>query len=130
MSSAARNSPPLTAVRGSGFRTTALPSASAGATLRIARMPGKLKGEITPTTPTGTCCARLSRGFAERRMRPVGASARAAAWCSSLATSPTSNAALPCPEPASPTSHLRVLVRVLLEQHARGAEHAGAVVER
>ena len=45
------------AVRGSGLRTTALPSASAGATARMPRMSGTLNGEITPTTPTGTRCA-------------------------------------------------------------------------
>ena len=46
--------PPLTGVRVSGLSTTALPSASAGATERRPRMSGKLNGEITPTTPCGT----------------------------------------------------------------------------
>ena len=54
--------PPQTAVRGSGLRITALPSASAGATDRMARICGKLNGAITPTTPTGTRSAKLSRG--------------------------------------------------------------------
>lgn len=45
--------PPEIAVRGSGLRITALPSASAGATARIARMVGTLNGAITPTTPAG-----------------------------------------------------------------------------
>ena len=46
--------PPQIAVRGSGLRITALPSASAGATARIARIVGTLNGAITPTTPAGT----------------------------------------------------------------------------
>src|SRR5918997_1563193 len=47
------DTPPHTAVRGSGLRTTAFPRASAGATERMARTRGKLNGEMTPTTPTG-----------------------------------------------------------------------------
>ncbi len=46
--------PPAAAVCGSGFSTTALPAARAGATARSDRMSGKLNGEITPTTPCGT----------------------------------------------------------------------------
>ena len=46
--------PPLAGVRTSGLSTTALPSARAGATERRLRISGKLKGEITPTTPCGT----------------------------------------------------------------------------
>jgi hypothetical protein len=42
--------------------TTALPSASAGATDRIDRISGTLNGEITPTTPTGTRRSIDSRG--------------------------------------------------------------------
>src|SRR4029078_6088948 len=37
-----------------GFRTTAQPAASAGATLCATRLNGKLNGEIAPTTPIGT----------------------------------------------------------------------------
>jgi acyl-CoA reductase-like NAD-dependent aldehyde dehydrogenase len=48
---------------GSGLSTTELPSASAGATERIERICGKLNGAMTPTTPTGTRSAKLSRGF-------------------------------------------------------------------
>ncbi len=58
----ASTTPPHTAVRGSGFSTTALPSASAGATERMARICGKLNGEMTPTTPTGTRSAQLRCG--------------------------------------------------------------------
>jgi len=53
--------PPLTGVRGSGLMTTALPAASAGATTRSVSTSGKLKGEITPTTPSGTRRATDSR---------------------------------------------------------------------
>ena len=54
--------PPVTAVRGSGLSTTALPSASAGATDRMPRMIGTLNGEITPTTPAGSRRAIDRRG--------------------------------------------------------------------
>jgi hypothetical protein len=64
----ANTTPPQTAVRGSGFRTTALPSARAGATDRMDRMIGALNGEITPTTPTGSRRANDSRsGWFERK---------------------------------------------------------------
>ena len=46
--------PPVTGVFGSHFSTTALPSASAGASERIASTIGKFHGVITPTTPIGT----------------------------------------------------------------------------
>ncbi len=46
--------PPVTGVSWCGLRTTALPSASAGATDFKESRKGKLKGLITPTTPTGT----------------------------------------------------------------------------
>ncbi len=39
-----------------------MPSASAGATERMLRMSGTLKGEITPTTPAGTRVAIDRRG--------------------------------------------------------------------
>ena len=45
--------PPQIDVRRSGLSITALPSASAGATDRTDRICGKLKGAMTPTTPTG-----------------------------------------------------------------------------
>jgi len=77
--SAANSAPPLTAVRGSGLSSTALPSASAGATARMPRIVGTLNGEITPTTPTGTRRAIDSRGSAERSSSPYGADASAAA---------------------------------------------------
>ena len=66
-----RRPPPLTAVRTSGLSTTALPSASAGATDRMARISGKLNGAITPTTPTGRRRARLSRGCGWGGSRPA-----------------------------------------------------------
>ncbi|MCY1374952.1 hypothetical protein D9M69_623280 [compost metagenome] len=55
----ARITPPLTGVRASGLRITALPVASAGSTARLDSRNGKLNGEITPTTPCGTRRARL-----------------------------------------------------------------------
>jgi len=71
--------PPQIAVRGSGFNTTALPRASAGATDRIARITGALNGAITPTTPTGRRRAIDSRGSVERSSSPYGALASPAA---------------------------------------------------
>ncbi len=71
--------PPLTGVRTSGLSTTALPSASAGATERIERISGTLNGEITPTTPTGTRRSSDSRGSAVGRISPGGRDASAAA---------------------------------------------------
>lgn len=50
----ATREPPTIGVFWCGLRTTALPSASAGATDLIDSRKGKLKGLITPTTPTGT----------------------------------------------------------------------------
>ncbi len=66
----ARATPPATAVRGSGLRTTALPRASAGATARIDRMSGKLNGEMTPTTPIGTRRVMLRCGSSVGRSSP------------------------------------------------------------
>jgi hypothetical protein len=71
--------PPHTAVRGSGLSTTALPSASAGATERMDRMSGALNGEITPTTPTGTRRTMLSRGISLGITSPVDRDGSAAA---------------------------------------------------
>ena len=82
-------------MRGSGLRTTALPEASAGATERMARICGKLNGEMTPTTPAGSRRAMLRRGMAVRSSWPYGASAVAAPVWYSPATRPASNAALP-----------------------------------
>lgn len=76
---AASARPPQTAVRGSGFSTTPLPSASAGATERIERISGALKGEMTPTTPTGTRRVYDSRAASEGRTCPAGRDASAAA---------------------------------------------------
>ena len=54
------SSPPTTAVCTSGLSTTVLPSASAGATERIASSNGKFHGVMIPTTPSGTRTAMLS----------------------------------------------------------------------
>ena len=70
--------PPDTDVRGSGFKITALPSASAGATARIDRISGKLNGEITPTTPTGTLLDMLRIGSRDRWSSPYGSDTRPA----------------------------------------------------
>ncbi len=51
---AANIAPPTTGVCGSGLRTTALPSASAGATTRIPSTDGEFHGVIAPMTPAGT----------------------------------------------------------------------------
>ena len=67
------DTPPVITVRGSGLSSTALPRASAGATARMPRISGTLNGEITPTTPTGTCCASESRGSSLERIDPSGA---------------------------------------------------------
>ena len=54
-------------VEEAGFSTTGQPAAIAGASLCATRLRGKLKGEIAPTTPTGS-----------RRMTPELAGARGA----------------------------------------------------
>jgi hypothetical protein len=88
------------------LRTTAFPSASAGATARTDRICGKFHGLITPTTPSGTRRAMLSRPASLVGSRwPHGWVGRAAASHSSPSTSPTSNAALPGTAPPSRTSH-------------------------
>ena len=70
--------PPETDVRGSGFRITALPSARAGATARMDRINGKLNGEMTPTTPTGTRRDMLRIGSRVRSSSPYGSDTRPA----------------------------------------------------
>jgi hypothetical protein len=85
----ANTTPPHTAVRGSGLRTTQLPRASAGATDRIDRMIGALNGEITPTTPTGSRRAIDSRSaWLERSSCPYG-------WLANAADSKHSSDATP-----------------------------------
>ncbi len=64
--------PPVSAVRGSGLSTTALPVASAGATARLDRMSGKLNGEMTPITPRGMRRASDSRSPSLGRIKPCG----------------------------------------------------------
>ena len=58
--SSAISSAPVSGVSGAGFRTTVLPSASAGATTRKPSTTGKFHGVIAATTPTGTRWMRLS----------------------------------------------------------------------
>ena len=55
--------PPMTGVWGSGFRTTALPNARAGATTRIPSTLGEFHGVIAPMTPTGIRRTIESRPF-------------------------------------------------------------------
>jgi hypothetical protein len=71
--------PPHTAVRGSGLRTTVLPSASAGATDRSARTSGALNGAMTATTPAGTRRTMLSRGASLGSSSPCDRDGSAAA---------------------------------------------------
>ncbi len=44
----------VSGVADAGLRTTALPSASAGAIFHMACSSGKFQGVIAPTTPTGS----------------------------------------------------------------------------
>ena len=57
----ARIRPPVIGVSGDGLSTTALPSASAGASTRMPRISGKFHGVSTPTTPRGMRSATLTR---------------------------------------------------------------------
>ena len=71
--------PPVTAVRGSGLSSTALPSASAGATERMPRMIGTLNGEMTDTTPAGMRRAMDRRGCSDGSSSPIARPGSAAA---------------------------------------------------
>ena len=94
----------MSGVSGEGLSTTALPSASAGATTRMPRMSGKFHGVIAPTTPTGTRSAMLTRlVLCDGRISPTARTVSPAASCSSLAAPPTSYCALPGIEPVSRT---------------------------
>ena len=78
-------------VSGDGFRITALPSASAGATTRMPRISGKFHGVMTPTTPRGMRPATLTRvGLCDGMIEAVARDVRPAASKSSLAAPPTS----------------------------------------
>ena len=90
-------------MRGSGFKMTELPSAKAGATERIERISGKLKGAMTPTTPAGTRREKLRRDASLRKTSPVGCEARAAASKHSSAAMWISRPALGPMLPASRT---------------------------
>ena len=83
--------PPLIGVSGDGFSTTALPSASAGATTRMPRMSGKFHGVIAPTTPRGIRSAMLYRpGSCDGMMCEIARDVSPAASNSSFAAPPTS----------------------------------------
>ena len=101
----AKASPPATGVCGSHLSRTQLPSASAGATERIARIIGKFQGAITPTTPTGSRFAMLRRPCSLGSTSPIGREVSAAASRSSFSASPTSKAAFWGTPPPSWTSH-------------------------
>jgi hypothetical protein len=93
--------PPVSAVRGSGLSTTALPVASAGATARLDRMSGKLNGEMMPITPRGTRRASDIRPPSLGSTSPCGSVHIAAERCRILVTICTSNAALASMPPVS-----------------------------
>ena len=89
--SSARISPPVIGVSGDGLSTTALPSASAGATTRMPRISGKFQGVSTPITPRGMRSATLTRvGLCDGMIEAVARDVRPAASNSSLAAPPTS----------------------------------------
>ena len=90
----------------SGLSTTALPSASAGATERMLSTRGKFHGVMTPTTPRGIRRAMtVLPGMVEGSSSPKGCDGRAAASWSSPNVSWTSNSAFGRTEPVSRTSH-------------------------
>ena len=65
--------PPMTGVCGSGFMTTALPSASAGATTRIPSTLGEFHGVMAPTTPDRDAPDHREAALDRcRHERPVG----------------------------------------------------------
>ncbi len=99
--------PPVTGVLGSGFSTTALPRASAGATARLDRISGALNGEITPTTPCGTRRAKLMRLAPEGSIMPGGCVAIDAASSRMPITMCSSKSAFGGIEPVSRTIHGR-----------------------
>ena len=104
-SSRARITPPQTLVRGSGLRTTAFPSASAGATERMDRTKGTLKGEMTATTPAGMRRSMLIRGCGEWSSSPYGAVASVAASRHSAAHTAVSSRPRPRVPPDSRVTH-------------------------
>ena len=76
----ASTAPPLTAVRGSGLSSTALPSASAGATARMDEDRRHVERRDDPDHPDRQPPARGSAaGWTERSSSPYGAEASAAA---------------------------------------------------
>ena len=97
----------MTGVCGSGLSSTALPSASAGATARVDRISGKLNGEITPTTPWGTRRAKLMRFALLGSIWPGGWVAIAAASIRMLVTKWISKSAFGGMPPVSRTIHGR-----------------------
>ena len=122
--------PPEIAVRGSGLRITALPSASAGATARMARIVGTLNGAITPTTPAGTRRAKDNRGDPVRSSSPYGCDGSADGLVALL----RAGVHLEVPErldrPGLPRQPALDLVTVGLEHLARPAQHPRPLLER
>lgn len=101
----ASTAPPENAVFASGLTSTALPSASSGATERMASINGAFQGAITPTTPTGIRRANPSvAGSSTGSRSPCDiVTSPAPAISSSIALS-TSCFALAGSEPLSRTS--------------------------
>ena len=66
----ASSRPPVTGVSDDGLITTALPSASAGATERFDKDIGNFHGLMTPTTPTGWRGPVLLAVIADGSTRP------------------------------------------------------------
>ena len=95
--------PPVSAVRGSGLSTTALPVASAGATARLDRISGKLNGEMMPITPRGTPPGQDMRPRSLGSTSPCGSVHIAAERCRMFVTICTSKAALASMPPVSRT---------------------------
>ena len=100
--SATNMAPPHTGVWGSGLRTTALPSASAGATTRIPRTLGEFQGVIAPITPAGTRRTMESRpGATDGTSEPYGCEGIVAALSSSWIAKFCSWCILPWTAPVS-----------------------------
>ena len=67
-----------TGVDSAGFRITAHPAASAGASFRLARNMGAFQAVIAPTTPTGTRVVKTCMDGSIGMVAPCSLSARAA----------------------------------------------------
>ena len=60
----------VSGVTEAGFRTTALPSASAGAIFHIACSSGKFHGVMAPTTPIGSRSVRRNASVRPGKVSP------------------------------------------------------------